>query len=80
LGDLPFLADDAAQALQFERHAFVQLDDLIEGVGHLARHARPLHRQADGEIAFFQSMHGPQQNGRVDAADTRPVGNGFVNS
>ena len=47
LGNLPFLADHAAEAVQFVGHPFVQLDDFVKGVGDFAGQAGPLHRQAD---------------------------------
>jgi hypothetical protein len=58
LRDLALLADDAAEAVQFPRHALVQLDHVVKGVGNLAGDAGPSHRQASGEIAFAQFAEG----------------------
>ena len=42
LAELAFLADDAAEAAEFAGHPLVQLDDVVEGVGHFAGHAGPV--------------------------------------
>ena len=55
LADLAFLADDAAQALQFQGHAFVAINDIIEGVGDFSGGPVPVERQADGKIPLLQS-------------------------
>ena len=54
LAELALLADDAAEAGQLLGHPLVQLDDLVEGVGHLAGDAGPVERQADDRSALLQ--------------------------
>ena len=70
---LPSLPTTRLRRVQFAGHALVQFDDFVEGVGHLAGHAGPFHRQADGEIAFLEGVHGLQQHGGVDAAVAAPL-------
>ncbi len=67
LVDLAFLADHPADPLQLVGHPLVELDHLIEGVGHLAGHARPVQRQADREVSLLQGGQGRQQSRRVEA-------------
>ena len=58
LVDLALLADDPAQAVQLLRHALVQLDDIVEGVGHFAGSAGPIQRQADARNRPFSRRSG----------------------
>ena len=61
LAQAALLADDPAQPGQFAGHALVQLDDLVERVGHLAGDAGPVERQAHAWFALFQGGQGDQQ-------------------
>ena len=51
LGELALLADDAADPRQLGAQRLVGGDDVVEPVGDLARHAGPLERHADAEVA-----------------------------
>ena len=53
LVDLALFADSAAYAVEFGRHALVEVDDIVQRVVNLAHHARLIEGQADGKITFF---------------------------
>ncbi len=50
--DPPFLAHGKAHPLEFLRHAFVQLGDLVQRVRDLARQPGLRHRHAHREVAL----------------------------
>ena len=53
LRQLALLADDAADPLELGTDRLVGDDDLVQAIGDLARHARPLKRHAGREITGF---------------------------
>src|SRR3569623_1242492 len=59
--ELPFLADHLAQTREFVRHIRILLDHFVEGIGHFAGDAGPVHRQPDISLAFTQGIQRPEQ-------------------
>ena len=53
LGDFPLLSHDAADPVNLICLLRHQLDEVVEGISHLARHARPFHRQPDRKVPLF---------------------------
>src|SRR5207247_6575174 len=51
-----FLADDATQALQLSRHAFVAFDDVVEHIRDASQCPRPVRRQTHRRIAALQRI------------------------
>ena len=66
LVDLALLPHDPADPLQLVGHPFVELDHLVEGVGHLPGHARPVERQPHREIPFLQGGQRRQESRGVN--------------
>ncbi len=66
LVDLAFLADRAADPGEFARHAFVQLENIVERVGDLARDPGLVNRQANRKIAVLEGDQRLQQRARVE--------------
>src|SRR5690606_5915009 len=71
LGDLAFLTDDAGDAAELAGHAFVELDDLVEGVGDLAVHAVEVDGEAGGEVALLEGEKGGQQFSPIEGPAVR---------
>src|SRR5207247_948362 len=61
LRDTALRADDLAKVFQFKRHAFVQFDDFVEGVGDASVESRELLRQAHGEHAASKGFQCGEQ-------------------
>ena len=59
--ELALRADHGAQALELARHALVELDDLVEGVGDPAVEAVEVIGQADREVTAPESLERRQQ-------------------
>jgi len=64
LPELPFLADDAAQAPQLMRHALVAYDHFVERVGHAAGNAIPFRRQPDCGVSSLERVQRSQDDGQ----------------
>ena len=75
LAGLALAADDLADALELLRHALVGGDDLVEGVGDLARDAGPVARQPHAKIPYLHGLQGLQQLVGVKPLSVDPVGN-----
>ena len=68
LAQLAFLADDAAESRQLAGHALIELDDVVERVGHLAGHAGPVERQTGPAAALLQGQKAVQQSVKFGGA------------
>ena len=72
---LPSLPTARLMRVELARHPLVELEDVVERVGDLARHPGLVHRQAGGEIAIPKGDQGLQQEAGVQC-----VGNGSAHS
>jgi hypothetical protein len=61
LRDLAIAAYDAADAFEFFDGLVVHLHDVVQGVGDLARLARPFGRESLGEVALLEGHQGFQE-------------------
>jgi len=61
LADLPFLADDLGEALEFLGHLLVERDDLVEQAGDFAIGSVDLLGEAHGEVASTKRTQGADE-------------------
>src|SRR6266852_6193323 len=64
--DLALLADDAVQALELGGEVLVHLRDVVERVGDLPGHSRPVHGQPDGEVSPPQRLQRGEEGAGID--------------
>ena len=64
--DLALLADDAIQALELGGEVLVHLRDVVERVGDLPGHSRPVHGQPDGEVSPPQCLQRGEEGAGID--------------
>src|SRR6185369_17179542 len=61
LTELSLFTYDAAQAAELTGHFFIQLDDVVEGVGNFTRDSRPIERQTSATAPLLQRHKAGQQ-------------------
>jgi hypothetical protein len=54
-----------ADAIQLDPEGLVGDDDVVEAVGHLAGHARPVERHAGAEVTSFDLSENAQKDGGI---------------
>ena len=68
LGELALLADDAADPLELGPERLIGADELVEAVGGLAAHTRPVHGHARGEVARVDVAQNLEQHFQLEGA------------
>ena len=65
LGQLALFTDDAADATDLVTQRLVGPDDVVQAVGDLARHSRPVDRHASSEVTSLDGAQNLEQHLRV---------------